>query len=137
MYSFLSKKYLYSAKLKKERRRIEGETKRKKRFSGLSHQLSRFSTLSWRVGKVGRKLQSLRANPVTNNSFFSTIDFAQGRNRKFVLLGSRFYSPSFKGEAGLADAMVNFLLDMSTFSPIEPHPCTQPNLQKTVWKIRK
>ena len=57
---------------------------------------------------MGRKLQSLRANPVTNNFFFSTIDFAQGMNRKFVLLGSRLYSPSFKGVAGLADAMVSF-----------------------------
>ena len=57
---------------------------------------------------MGRKLQSLRANPVTNNFFFSTIDFARGMNHKFVLLGSRLYSPSFKGVAGLADAMVSF-----------------------------
>ena len=40
--------------------------------------------------------------------FFSNIDLAQRMNRKFVLLGSRLYSPSFKGVAGLEDAMVNF-----------------------------
>ena len=57
---------------------------------------------------MGRKLQRLIANPVTNTFFFSNIDFAQRMNRKFVLLGSRLYSPSFQGVAGLADAMVSF-----------------------------
>ena len=51
---------------------------------------------------------NLRANPVTNNLFFSNIDFAQRMNRKFVLLGSRLHSPSFKGVAGLENTMVNF-----------------------------
>ena len=58
--------------------------------------------------KSGWKVQCLRANPVTNKISFSSIDFAQRMNRKFVLLGSRLYSPSFKGVARLAEAMVNF-----------------------------
>ena len=48
--------------------------------------------------KSGRKLQCLRANPVTNSFFFfSNIDFAQRMNRKL-----------FKGVGGLEDALVNF-----------------------------
>ena len=82
MYSFLSKKYLYSTKLKKDRKKDRGrDSKTETLFWLITHVITIFDALL--AGrKSGRKLQCLRANPVTNNLFFSNIDFAQRMNRK-------------------------------------------------------
>ena len=82
MYSFLSKKYLYSAKLKKDRKNDRGrDSKKETLFWLITHVIKVFDALL--AGrKSGRKLKCLSANPVTNNLSFSNIDFAQRMNRK-------------------------------------------------------
>ena len=78
MYSFLSKKYRHSAKLKKDRGR---DSKKETLFWLITHVIRVLDALL--AGrKSSRKLQCLRANPVTNKPFFSNIDFAPCMNRK-------------------------------------------------------
>ena len=108
MYSFLSKKYLYSAKLKKERRKNRGGEKKKETLLWLMTPVITVFDALLAGRKSGSEITAFARESSDKKLFFSHIDCAQCMNRKFVLLGSRLYSPSFQGVAGLADAMVSF-----------------------------